>query len=132
MNKTQRLEIVKAFSKVMEKREYTTGSGDDLPYPKILIREALTIELIQNKASNMLEWLEAGLLHLDEFIPTEEHDVIVQFESFVKEANSETTEDIKKIAEGYGELYTKASVIYEKIKNKQEKTYKQIINMRNL
>lgn len=80
MDVNQRILIISAFGDVLENRKLPHGRESDLPFPKELIREALSQELLNPTYPEMLNAIEVGFLELEHFLPDEEYQIVEKWE----------------------------------------------------
>ena len=83
MDDKKRQEIIDSFGKALEKiYPHTVGLDSDLPFPKNLIRLAIVEQFFFFETDPAIkDWLKAGLLLLDNFLPLEDLKVVKEMEA---------------------------------------------------
>lgn len=80
MDAAIRIEIISAFGAHLETKKSVFGRESELPYPKELIRQALAEELVCPTMPELVDVMEGGFLHLEEFVSDEESDIAQRYE----------------------------------------------------
>lgn len=136
MDSNQRIEIIAAYGDVLENRTFSVGRESDLPFPKQLIREALSEELLNPTYPEMLNALEVGFVELESFLPEEQYLLVTQFEKAVTDAHKTVdageVQSLKKAASSIAKSGELVREIQQEISQRYEERLRQVQNMRQL
>jgi hypothetical protein len=83
MDAATRIEIISAFGQHLEARKSNFGRESELPYPKELVRQALSEELIRPTMPELIDAMEVGFVLLESFVSDAEYAVVQRFEQVV-------------------------------------------------
>ena len=136
MNAEQRIVVISAFGALLEKGKSLVGRELDLPFPKELIRQALSEELTNPTLPIPMDALETGFLELESFVIEEDFQIIQQFEKAMAEAPQlgpeASQEAVLRSARRLSEVSDPAIAILNRITALQESRMNQIKQIRLL
>ena len=136
MNSNERMRIISDYGAVLENNIFSVGRDSDLPFPKELIREALSQEILNPTNIATLNALDIGFLELESFLPDEEYRLVTKFWQAVNNAeemiDTGDTKSIKEIVPLIKERDEAVLEILRKISEQQETRLRQLENIKQL
>ena len=135
MEPSKRIEIISAFGSHLEQGKSFAGRESELPFPKELIRQALAEELVDPSVPSMVEAMEAGFLHLEEFVSDTEFYQVQAYETALARAREISKEGDQKAALSAAQALSGidgAVAVMKKISEAQSVRARQLENIRAL
>ena len=136
MDSTRRMEIIFAYGVALENRQFPVGRETDLPFPKDLISEALSQELLSPSNPEMLNPLGVAFLGLESFISEDEYKIVIQYEQTIasaqKVAKEEGLESVRELVTKMADIAGGVQTIQQTIAQRYEERLAQLQKMRQL